>query len=137
MAEHERNLRVFLLEDDLIDAESVKRCLGKIGLPHLLTIFSNGSDMLQLLKAGEARILPSLFIVDLNLPGENGFEILKKIKADPALQTIPVIILTASDRKEDMISSYKQGAVFLKKSWDEKALREVIHQMKISGLLKF
>ncbi len=137
MAENQPGLRVFLVEDDLVDAERVKRSLVKTGLPHALTVFSNGADMLVLLKASQEKVLPSLLILDLNLPGEHGFEILKKIKEDPALQKIPTIILSASDKKEDLIEAYKQGAVFLKKSWDEKMLKEVIQQMKIAGVLKF
>lgn len=137
MDEKQFGIRIFLIEDDLVDAERVKRSLVKMGMPHVLTIFTTGEEMLVLLEAGREKILPNLFILDLNLPGEPGLEILKKIKADPALQNIPVIVFTASDRKEDMVTTYKQGAVFLKKSWEEAMLKEVIQQMKITGVLKF
>lgn len=137
MDEIRPKLRVFLVEDDLVDAERVKRSLAKSGIPHVLTVFTTGEEMLGLLKASQEKAAPNLLILDLNLPGEHGFEILKKMKEDPSLESIPVIILSASDRKEDMVTAYKQGSVFMKKSWDEKMLKEVIQQMKIAGILKF
>jgi DNA-binding response OmpR family regulator len=51
-----------------------------------------------------------LILLDVNLPKANGIEVLAKIRADAALTVIPVIMLTASDREEDIVRSYTLGS---------------------------
>ena len=53
---------------------------------------------------------PDLILLDLNLPGKDGREVLSEIKADPALLRIPVVILTSSEAEEDIMTSYNHHA---------------------------
>jgi CheY-like chemotaxis protein len=64
--------------------------------------------------AGAAR--PDLILLDLNLPGKDGREVLAEIKADPGLRRIPVVILTTSRAEEDVLRSYDlQAACYITK----------------------
>lgn len=65
---------------------------------------------LQYRKNKRHEALPDLLLLDINMPKMNGFEVLQAIKGDPQLQHIPVIILTTSDRNEDIIRAYSNGA---------------------------
>ena len=128
-------LKIYLVEDDLLDAEKMRRMLKKAGLPHTLTIFESGEDMMTLLEGTQFKVAPNLIIMDLNLPGQHGLEIIKKIKANEQLKKIPTIVLSGSEKKEDVLDSFKLGAVFLRKSLDEDVINEAINQMRITGIL--
>ena len=49
-------------------------------------------------------------LLDINMPRKNGFEVLQAMKADPLLDALPVVMLTTSDREEDIVRSYTHGA---------------------------
>ena len=53
---------------------------------------------------------PGLVLLDINMPRKNGFEVLQAMKADPLLDALPVVMLTTSDREEDIVRSYTHGA---------------------------
>lgn len=55
-------------------------------------------------------VQPGLVLLDINMPKKNGFEVLKAIKEDSQLQSLPVIMLTISEREEDIVRSYAYGA---------------------------
>lgn len=54
--------------------------------------------------------VPGLILLDINMPKTNGFEVLGAMKADPTLRSLPVVMLTTSDREEDILRSYADGA---------------------------
>lgn len=68
-----------------------------------------GADAMKMLQ--EAQTLPSLILLDLMLPGENGFEILQKLKADERLRSIPVVILTNLAQESDAKRGLELGAI--------------------------
>lgn len=71
---------------------------------------------------------PALILLDLNLPGKYGFEVLKEIKMDSSLKRIPVMVLTSSASMRDLNSAYDLGAnSYLKKAG---ALDEIYHLMR-------
>ena len=53
---------------------------------------------------------PDLVILDINMPRKNGFEVLEELKNDPKLKQIPVIMLSCSERQEDINRAYQMGA---------------------------
>ena len=74
---------------------------------------------------------PDILILDLNLPGRHGFEILEEVKADPLLRTIPVIVLTSSKAKQDVITSYQlQASCYIVKPSDLEAFLQAIRQIE-------
>ena len=102
---------ILLIDDCSADAELVRRSLSAgPGAPRLLTA-DNGAEALQMLHDASSRAaLPDLILLDLNLPRQNGLQILAEIKADPALRSIPVVILTTSKAESDVSSAYRLHA---------------------------
>jgi CheY-like chemotaxis protein len=68
----------------------------------------DGDAALTLLAAPEA--LPDLILLDINMPGLSGFEVLARVKADDRLKRIPVVMLTSSDLPTDIARAYELGA---------------------------
>ena len=104
---------VLLVEDDPDDVYLTQEALraGKLRLS--LVAVSDGVAAMQYLRS-EARYAecrrPDLILLDLNLPGMDGREVLTAVKADPALTDIPVVILTTSKAEEDIAASYRKHA---------------------------
>jgi chemotaxis family two-component system response regulator Rcp1 len=106
---------ILLVEDSVADAFLVERALKESVVAHRLTVVSTGKQALALLFGGDdcaasADDRPDLILLDLNLPGLDGCQVLTQIKSDPALRVIPVIILTTSQRDEDVLRTYSAGA---------------------------
>lgn len=100
---------ILLVEDNPGDVELVREALSNGNVKNVLHVASDGVQAMRFLrKEGEyaARILPDLVLLDLNLPRKSGREVLKDLKSDPALQFIPVIVLTSSKSEEDIVQSY-------------------------------
>lgn len=74
-----------------------------------------------------------LIILDIELPDTNGFEVCKKLKSDPNLADIPVIMMTTRDHAEDVLSGLEVGAIdyIPKDAFAEAVLIETIKQMKV------
>ncbi|MFQ5543899.1 MAG: response regulator [Nitrospiria bacterium] len=109
-------LIILLVEDSLHDIEIARRAFSKALVKTNLMVARDGHEALDYLKhrgkfqIPESSPRPSLILLDLNLPKINGLAVLKKIKGDKDLKSIPVIILTVSQREEDISPSYDFGA---------------------------
>jgi CheY-like chemotaxis protein len=78
-----------------------------------LHVVSNGEDAISFLRKEGAYTeapVPDLVLLDLNLPGMHGRDVLAAVKEDPHLQTIPVVVLTTSEAEEDVLRSYRLHA---------------------------
>jgi CheY-like chemotaxis protein len=107
-------MNILLVEDDVVDAQTVRRYFASNRLPHALKVIDNAQQALEHLRrqsAGGTDRLggTGLVILDLNMPGMNGLEFLAEIKADPELHTIPVIVLSTSDLESDVRASFEGG----------------------------
>ena len=104
-----RPIEVLLVEDDEGDALIAREALAAGKILNHVTVLSNGAEVLAYLR-GEGEHAesprPDLILLDLNLPGRDGRQVLADIKADPELRRIPVVVLTASEADEDVIRSY-------------------------------
>jgi two-component system response regulator len=102
---------ILLVEDNPNDVEITIRALRKGQVRNELTVARDGQEALDILFGVKNGSIPKpgLILLDLNLPKVNGHEVLEKIKADPKLRRIPVIVLTASTREEDIVRSYDLG----------------------------
>lgn len=122
---------ILLVEDDPAHAEIVRRSLASFRVANRLIHVEDGQAALDYLlgnPAGDAVALqprPDLILLDLRLPKVDGLEVLRRIKQDPALKSIPTVILTTSSAEADMLGAYRDGAAsFLVKPVDfEKFLK--------------
>jgi CheY-like chemotaxis protein len=131
--ENVRSLRILLVEDNLQDVEIARRALEKKRLRNELFVVRDGEEALDYLyrrgayKNVEKSPRPELIFLDLNLPKVGGFDVLQRIKNDPSLRSIPVIVLTASPRAEDVVQSYDLGVnTYIQKPVEFEAFMRVI-----------
>ena len=102
-------IEVLLVEDDPGDVLMTQEAFHDYKVSNNLTVITNGEDALAYLrKQGEYAdaTTPDLVLLDLNLPRRDGREVLREVKADPALRRIPVVVLTTSGAEEDVLASY-------------------------------
>ena len=96
---------ILFVEDDQVDAMTVERAFKEIKVPNKLIVVTTGEEALAFLK-DEKTEKPCLILLDLNMPRMNGLELLKIIKQDEVLKTIPVVVLTSSNEERDIIESF-------------------------------
>ncbi|MEQ8995468.1 MAG: response regulator [Coleofasciculus sp. B1-GNL1-01] len=106
-------IQILLIEDDPGDADLTEAALKKSPVKSSLTVISDGEEALAYLRQEgdyNQATHPNLILLDLNLPGLHGREVLHQIKTDERLKHIPVVILTTSDDESEVFRSYKLGA---------------------------
>ena len=110
-----KKLKILLVEDNPEDVLIAERALTKANMKEKSELFivRDGQEALDFLyRQGqyENAPRPDLILLDLKLPKVSGHEVLQKIKDDEHLRRIPVIVLTISEREEDMVKAYDSGA---------------------------
>ena len=105
---------ILLAEDDVHDVELTMAALAEHHLAKRIVIVRDGAEALDYLycrRQFEARTSgnPMLILLDLKMPKVNGLEVLKAIKADKDLKTIPIVVLTSSRETPDLIECYRHG----------------------------
>lgn len=106
-------INVLLVEDDPGDELMTREAFEDNKIRNKLHVVHDGEealDFLYLRGAYAAAPRPDLILLDLNLPKYDGRQVLEKIKSDPDLQDIPVVVLTTSAAEEDILRSYKLHA---------------------------
>lgn len=107
---------ILLVEDSPEDFETTERAFRKSGLRNPIYRCSDGEEALDFLfRRGEfadpeKSPRPGVILLDLNLPGTDGREVLAEIKAAPQLKQIPVVVLTTSSDTRDVDACYRAGA---------------------------
>jgi CheY-like chemotaxis protein len=99
-------LNILLVEDDDVDVMNVERAFKKNNIRNPLFVAPNGIEALRLLREGEIPADRRLILLDLNMPRMNGIEFLRELRADPALRSTPVVVLTTSDDERDRVNAY-------------------------------
>jgi len=124
---------IYLIEDSVIDAEAITRAFNKTDLKDEIVHFETGDAALANLDAklssSEANQiqLPRLIILDLNLPGLDGNEVLKRLKTSVELKAIPVLVLSSTSLSADVQKVYSNGAnAFIRKPVGFETLSEMI-----------
>lgn len=108
-----RTIDILMVEDDPGDVRLTREALKGSKLLHSLNVVEDGVAALDYLRKAspyEHAIRPDLVLLDLNLPKKDGREVLAAMKQDPALRTIPVVILTTSQAEEDVLRAYNLNA---------------------------
>ncbi|MEK9175596.1 MAG: response regulator [Patescibacteria group bacterium] len=105
MAEQNANTqKVLIIEDDKFLRDLIQQKLNKEGF--LTVVASDGEEGVRVAQSE----VPHLVLLDLILPGIDGFEVLKQLKGDQKTSSIPVIVLSNLGQKEDMERTLKNGA---------------------------
>ncbi len=107
---------ILLVEDNRMDVELTLDAFHEAKLLNTIHVASNGQEALDYLF-GRGQYAdrntfpkPNLVLLDLKLPGIDGFEVLRQIKSTPILKRLPVVILTSSKEEGDRALSYDHGA---------------------------
>ena len=108
-----RPIEILLVEDNPGDVDLTREGLADGKLRNNLHVVGDGEEAMAFLRRGEEHAdmpMPDLILLDLNLPGKDGREVLAAIKADEGLGHIPVVVLTSSQDEEDILQSYRLHA---------------------------
>lgn len=111
-----KHFTVLLVEDDLNDIFLVKRAFKMARLDAPLQVVTDGEEAIQYLRGTgkyadrAAHPVPHLVVMDIKMPRRSGFEVLEWIKQDGPLRRIPTVIVSSSDRPEDVNRAYELGA---------------------------
>jgi CheY-like chemotaxis protein len=104
---------VLLVEDDPGDTILARESLSDLHTPLDLAVVQDGAEAVKYLRRQGAYVdapRPDFVILDLNLPRMDGWAVLREIKSDEALKSIPVIVLTTSKAEGDIRTAYRLGA---------------------------
>ncbi len=106
--------RILLAEDDPKDIELTLAALAEHNLANEVVVVHDGAEAMDyLFRRGQYQLRnpepPAVLLLDLKMPKVDGLEVLRSIKSDPQLRTIPVVILTSSREERDLVESYKIG----------------------------
>jgi CheY-like chemotaxis protein len=121
-------IAVLLVEDDPGDVVLIQEAFEHNKVRNRLHVVGDGVEAMRFLREGGER--PDLVLLDLNLPRKDGREVLEEIKTDPALRSIPVVVLTTSKAEEDILRSYDLHAnAYVTKPVDFDRFIEVVRQI--------
>lgn len=133
MCQLPRNVTIVMADDDAEDREFAREALEEARVANPLHFVEDGEQLLDYLKRRgafahlEGQALPGLILLDLNMPRMDGREALARIKDDPDLRRIPVVILTTSKAEEDVFRTYDLGVnSYVKKPVDFEGLVDLM-----------
>jgi CheY-like chemotaxis protein len=128
---------ILLVEDNPADIKITERALRDSGFPVELLVVRDGQEAVDyLLRQGNHAATahwrkPDLILLDLNLPGIDGWQVLTTIKTHPYLRCLPVVILTTSRREEDVLQTYQAGAnTYIQKPAEYPRYRDLVRTLR-------
>lgn len=106
--------RILLAEDSVNDKDLALAALAESGLANEVVWLDNGQRVLDYLYcegefAGRSRVLPAVVLLDLKMPLVDGLQVLERVKSDPELKRLPIVMLTSSSEESDVVRSYGLG----------------------------
>jgi len=123
---------IVIVEDSDEDFDTVQEAVKLAGFPAEVFRAATGGDGLSVLRA-QAPNRPALVLMDLNTPGTDGREALAAIKVDPALKSVPVVVLSTSANPKDIVFCYAAGA----NAYHVKPVRHLDHLTVLIDLLTY
>ena len=126
---------ILVVEDSLDDFKAIQRAFKRADVTYPLVHCRFGeealNDLYDRLNVGNAAELPALILLDLNLPGIDGFDVLAKLKQDPELRSIPIVVMTTSDDQQDVQRCYDAGAnSYIRKPSNLNDMVRALHALK-------
>lgn len=127
-------IEILLVEDNPADATLTMELLAEAKVLNRLHVVQDGEAALAYLRGTGAyadAVRPDVILLDLNLPRMSGLQVLAEIKSDPALKSLPVIVLTTSDVDNDIAEAYfNQAAAFVTKPVDLDRFIEIVRSIE-------
>jgi CheY-like chemotaxis protein len=128
-------VELLLVEDNEDDIVLIEEAFVGAKLMNVIFTVRDGEAALAYLRQEGPythRRRPGLVLLDINMPKKNGFEVLQAMKADPLLQSLPVVMLTTSDREDDIARSYTDGACsYIRKPMSLERFVQVVKDFEI------
>ncbi len=126
-----REVIILVAEDDPGHARLIEKNLNRAGLHNPIQWFPNGQAVLDFLRGAERKDdTPYLLLLDVRMPGVDGVEVLRQVKADPKLRQLPVIMLTTTDDPREVERCHSLGcSSYLVKPVEYKQFCEAIKQL--------
>jgi two-component system response regulator len=126
---------ILLVEDNQDDEKLTLRALKKNGIANHVKVVRDGQEALDYLF-DPASELPAVILLDLKLPKVGGLEVLKRLRADPSLRLVPVVILTSSKEDVDLLQGYALGAnSYIRKPVDFEQFSEAVRHLGMYWLV--
>jgi hypothetical protein len=111
MSGDKKNRPVLLVDDNPVDVDLTLRAFAKSRIVNPISVVKNGEEALVWLEERMTEEpMPLLILLDLKLPGIQGFDVLLQMKSQPVSRSIPVVVLSASDDDADVENAYRLGA---------------------------
>lgn len=126
---------ILLVEDNPDDEILTLRAFKRHKIANPVVVARDGQEALDYLL-DPAKLVPSIVLLDLKLPKIGGLEVLKRLRADPRTESVPVIILTSSNQDSDLIAGYKLGCnSYVRKPVDFDKFVEAVGQLGLYWLV--
>lgn len=117
---------ILVIDDDELVSRTLQRALKLYG--HQVMVANSGTEGLQTAR----RHRPDLFLLDIMMPGADGYQVCRQIRGDPLLADLPVLFLTAKAKDEDKIEGFRAGADdYLSKPFNMEEL-----QLRVKAILR-
>jgi CheY-like chemotaxis protein len=131
-----RRFTVLLVEDDLNDIFLVKRAFKLARLQNPLQVVTDGQEAINYLRGvgkyadRDVHPLPKLIVMDIKMPRKTGFDVLEWVKSNGPLRRIPIVIVSSSDRAQDVNRAYELGAnAYMVKPVDFRAVEHLFQSI--------
>jgi two-component system response regulator len=135
-------VEILLAEDEPSDADLCMRALRRKKVANHVVWVKDGAEALDFLfarghYASRAHAdRPRLLLLDIKMPKVNGFEVLRQLRADKRLATMPVVIMTSSDEERDIVQGYHLGVnSYVPKPVDFKSLQQAVEEVGMYWML--
>lgn len=136
------NKTILLVEDNLDDVDLTLHALKKNKIKNEVVVVNDGAAALDYLlgtrkySGRDLSLMPTIILLDINLPKINGLEVLKRIRKNPLTKYIPVVILTSSKEEQDIINGYRLGVnSYVRKPVDFIKFTEAVNSLGLYWLL--
>jgi CheY-like chemotaxis protein len=130
-----KSVDILLIEDNPDHVELIVKTLQDNGVLNEVHVVASGEEAMDFLSQRGAYVnaaRPGLILLDIKLPGMDGIDFLGRIKADPKLKPIPVVVLTTSAGEKEIVESYSCGAnSYIVKPVDFEHFAKVIKELKL------